>query len=480
MEPNQHLLSEGKLQPLRDLISQIGLQNFVSGEVSLDGCDPVLRSPHRLGEAVSYALTLEAVAASALLKFRTGQENDIHLNILDAIHHLHSPHFIWQSGYKISLGAESVPTNGIFKCKDNKYILIISGPPYPKLERGYLNFFDCGNNKNSIQRKILEWDSEQLENELSKLGLPCCIANTREEWLRHPQGKMLALDPVIELEKIASGDKVPFNNDAINGNTIGPLSNIKVLDFTHVLAGPRSTQILAEFGAEVLHISSPYYPDVLAQNLLTNHGKRSAYLDLNKKEDLYKMNNLLVDTDIFANSYRLSVLEKFNLLPHSILNDRKKGIIYLSINTYGHKGPWQYRSGFDHNGQVVSGFAMKEGRSGIPQFSPVFYLTDLLSAYFAAAGMMAALLRRATEGGSYHVKVSLARTAMWVQELGFLENDIFQSAPLNDNYAVKLITENTAYGAFTHLTPPVHFTNMPTIKLIPVVPFGAHDAKWST
>lgn len=80
-----------------------------------------------------------------------------------------------------------------------------------------------------------------------------------------------------------------------------------------------------------------------------------------------------------------------------------------------------------------------------PKFSPVFYLTDLITAYFAAVGMMAALLRRATEGGSYHVKVSLARSAMWAQKLGYINEDDFKQAPENDNYPVNLITEETPY-----------------------------------
>jgi hypothetical protein len=68
----------------------------------------------------------------------------------------------------------------------------------------------------------------------------------------------------------------------------------------------------------------------------------------------------------------------------------------MTANAYGHEGPWP---GFDQNGQVASGFAVKEGGAGPPKFSPVFYLADLMTGYFAAAGMMAALLRRSIEGG---------------------------------------------------------------------------------
>lgn len=113
--------------------------------------------------------------------------------------------------------------------------------------------------------------------------------------------------------------------------------------------------------------------------------------------------------------------ERFGLLPEQLAAASERGIVYMSANAYGHSGPWKNRPGFDQNGQVASGFAMAEGQGGPPKFSPVFYLADLITGYFAAAGMMAALHRRAIEGGSYQVKLSLARSAMWVQELGLLD-----------------------------------------------------------
>ncbi|OGT46379.1 MAG: hypothetical protein A3E83_06235 [Gammaproteobacteria bacterium RIFCSPHIGHO2_12_FULL_41_20] len=466
-------LTDGKLLPLNQLIVELGFNKYFNDEVILTGCDPILRSPHRLGEAVSSVLALDAVGAAAIWKFRTGQENNINLNIFDTIHYLHPTHFIWQSGHKIFLGAETVPTNGLFTCEDGRIVMIESGPPYKKLETGYLNFFNCGNNKEAIAKVISKWNSLKLQDALSGSGLPCCIAYTKDEWHQHPQGIALTQVPVIEIEKIASSSPLGFSND-----TKSPLSGVKVLDYTHVLAGPRSTRTLAELGAEVLHISSPYHRDTLAQNLAVNHGKRSAYLNINNKKEMDKMLELLSEADIFANSYRPSVVEKFEITAPQIAKLTKKGIIYLSINAYGHQGPWSKRPGFDQNGQVATGFAVKEGSFKTPKFSPVFYLTDLITAYFAAAGMMAALLRRATEGGSYHVKVSLARSAMWVQDLGYIDEDIFKKAPTQDNYPVKLITEKTPYGKLTHLASAIEFSNMPTVKLKPVVPFGANEPKW--
>lgn len=470
---NHRKLSNGELKPLSDLINVLGFTPFFKGEFTLEGKDPLLRSPHRLGEAVSYVLGLDAIAAAAVWKYRTNQDNDIHIKMEDAIHYLHPTHFIWQNGYKLELGAETVPTNGLFKCKDNQFVMIESGPPYRKLEQGYLNFFNCGNNREAIADVILNWNSFELQEKLSELGLPCCIANTQEEWLNHPQGKILAVTPVIEIEKIKNGE--PYG---LSPRAQSPLENINVLDFTHVLAGPRSTYSLAEFGANVLHVSSPYHRDTLVQDFAVNAGKTNAYLDLNTTRDANKMRELLLETDVFANSYRPSVVEAFQLSAEDIAKESTRGIIYLSINTYGHKGPWRNRPGFDQLGQVTTGFAMKEGGTVGPKFSPVFYLTDLITAYLAVAGVMSALLKRAIDGGSYHVKVSLSRSAMWVQDLGYIQPEKFMQAPEQDDYPVNLLTEESPYGKITRLAPPTKFTSMPSIQMKPVVPFGSQYPAW--
>jgi crotonobetainyl-CoA:carnitine CoA-transferase CaiB-like acyl-CoA transferase len=163
------------------------------------------------------------------------------------------------------------------------------------------------------------------------------------------------------------------------------------------------------------------HADTLPQHLGVDTGKYCAYLDLSEEEQLKRMHELALDADVFASSYRGSVSQRFHLTPEELAARSRKGIIVLSVNAYGHAGPWRERAGFDPNGQAASGFAAAEG-AGVssPNVSPVSYLADLMSGYFGAAGMMAALLRRAREGGSYHVKVSLARTSMWVQELGML------------------------------------------------------------
>jgi crotonobetainyl-CoA:carnitine CoA-transferase CaiB-like acyl-CoA transferase len=109
----------------------------------------------------------------------------------------------------------------------------------------------------------------------------------------------------------------------------------------------------------------------------------------------------------------------------------------------------------------------------------VFYLADLITGYLAAAGMMAALLGRAEEGGSYHVKLSLARSAMWVQELGFLDKALQGHLPTKDIYPSKRMTLNSIYGAVSFLAPPLTFSNLSIPDVTLIVPYGAGIAAWS-
>ncbi|MGB6456143.1 MAG: CoA transferase [Streptosporangiaceae bacterium] len=466
-------LVRGELEPLADLIQQLGLTEHFSGDAVIHGNDPVIRSPHRLGAASCTAHLLIGAAGAAIWETRGGAPTDISMDIIHALHHLHPTHYVEQSGYPSSVGAEFVAVNGVFPTRDGRYIMLEAGPPYQKLLDGYLNFFDCGNNKQSFSREVAKWNAEDLEQALTNAGLPACRAFTRAEWLAHPQGKALAGTPPIEIVKVVDGHPVPFPD---HGDS--PLDGIRVLDFTHVLAGPRSARTLVDYGAEVLHISSPWFADTLAQHFGVDAGKYDAYLDLRYDKDMATMRRLAATADVFASTYRPAVNERFGLLPEQLAAASERGIVYMSANAYGHSGPWKHRPGFDQNGQVASGFAMAEAQGGPPKFSPVFYLADLITGYFAAAGMMAALHRRAIEGGSYQVKLSLARSAMWVQELGLLDVGAQGEVPATDTYPAETFSIDTSYGAVTSLAPPLTFTNLTLPTAERLVPYGADPASW--
>jgi crotonobetainyl-CoA:carnitine CoA-transferase CaiB-like acyl-CoA transferase len=198
-------LSDGQLPALASLLDELDLRTAFGGEATIYGDDPVIRSPHRLATASATALLAGGAAAAAIWQARTGKTTDLSIDIVHALHHLHPTHFVEQMGYPCNVGAEYVATNGFFPTLDGTYLMIEAGPPYAKLQDGYLRFFDCANSKEALKSRIAEWDAEKLETALADAGLPGCRAFTREEWLDHPQGRALVVKPVVEIEKIADG-----------------------------------------------------------------------------------------------------------------------------------------------------------------------------------------------------------------------------------------------------------------------------------
>src|SRR5271170_6908865 len=124
------------------------------------------------------------------------------------------------------------------------------------------------------------------------------MVRSAEEWLAHPGGRRLAAKPVIEIEKIGDSDPIPLPKGLDKA-----LSGLRVLDCTHVIGGPITGRTLAEFGADVLHLTKPNYPDHLNWRLETDIGKRSAYCDFNDQADMRRFFELLQTTDIFTCSY---------------------------------------------------------------------------------------------------------------------------------------------------------------------------------
>jgi crotonobetainyl-CoA:carnitine CoA-transferase CaiB-like acyl-CoA transferase len=274
--------------------------------------------------------------------------------------------------------------------------------------------------------------------------------------------------PRVEIIKLGDSDPQPMPA----GDR--PLAGLRVLDLTRILAGPTHARTLAQYGAEVLYITSPKLPSSDVWVMDTNQGKLSAYLDLDAVADVDRLRQLVRGADVFAQGFRAGVLERRHLGPHQVASMRP-GIIYVSINCYGHVGPWVDRPGWEQLAQTVTGLATAQGSPERPQRMPVA-ACDYTTGYLAALGTLVALGRRAREGGSYHVRASLCQTGMWFQRLG-PTCDPAQAIGPGDTR--ELTTESdTAWGRLTYLTPCVELSETPAVWSRLPVPLGSHDAAW--
>ena len=470
---------------LNHILKNLGFDS--SGvDITITGCEPVTKSPWHIGEASATALSAMATLISKIYDIRTGSESrqgvEIDLNIA-ALSTLRCA-FMRNNGYEIPFPDIEYPCVGLYEAKDGKWVFINGG--FPRLRRGLLKVLQCADNAEDIARAVKQWDAYELEKTVQEAHLCCVVCRSSEEWEKTEQGKALRealtvngmLMP-IEIEKIADGAPQPFVN---NGGEVRPLSGIKMLDLTHVLAGPTCGMMLAEQGANVMRINPPHVPYILPFLMDTSQGKRNTMIDLREEHGKESMWKLIDDgADVFSESFRPGTFEKYGFGASDIaqrLSKQGKGIVYASINCYGHHGPWKEFPGWEQLAQTATGLNMEQGENGVPGMLPT-YPNDYITGYLAAVGVLAALIKREKEGGSYMVKVSLAQTAMWLQSFGKFSKSEIENVTLDlTQLSDYMLSGHSGHGFLEYFGHPVRYTMTKAFWEKESVPAGYHPPTW--
>ncbi|MBE0646814.1 MAG: CoA transferase [Bacteroidales bacterium] len=455
--------SNSSQQALNMILAAIGLrESSYSGKVTIEGKDPILTSRHRFGEVMAAAQAAFGMALGEIWQQRGGSVQDVTTNVRNAVHQHHGIAFMRQNGrqlpftdYGASVGLDSPISGEFYPTRDGRFVKIELY--YPRLVDAVYKVLKCAPTQRAVEAAIMQWDAEALELAIREESGAIGVVRTAEEWLAHPVGRRLASKPVVEVIKIGESDPIPFPT----GGDM-PLSGIRVLDSSHVIGGPVTARTLAEFGADVLHLSKPNYPDHLNWRLETDNGKRAAYCDFDVEADKRKFFELLQKADVFTCSYLN--LDQRGISPRS-LAAAKPGIIAHELRCFDFEGEWANFRGFDMMAVTVSGYVDAEGAVDAPMMPVQAIFADYLAAYAGSAGVAAALLRRATEGGSYQVRVSLTRMCMWAQELGLLDHSALNGTlPYADIVAetdLPLAKIESPFGEIIYLPTMI---DMPDIK----------------
>jgi crotonobetainyl-CoA:carnitine CoA-transferase CaiB-like acyl-CoA transferase len=412
-------LNTHALDALDHLMRSLGLSvPDTGGNINIFGFEPLFPSSVRLGEAFAIAAMAQAVGIATIWREMTGSGQELSIDIRQAAHGI-NPEATFHptiNGHPYSNWMGNLHPFGVFpyETKDGRWAF--PSGVYPHQHVAWGNFFNCGISHANIAASIAKWNGSELEDAANAKGLTLCMARTSEEWSAHPQGSYLSQEPVIAVKKIGESRPEPF------APANRPLEKIKVLSLTHAIAGPVVGRTLAEQGADVLCVN---HPDDFEHDWVyddANVGQRSTFLDLGDSEENRICRDLVRSADVFVESYRGRKIAKWGFSPEELASVRP-GIIVVSVRCYGWGGPWFDRGGFDMLGTAASGLAMLEGTNGVPSMPPTGLINDYITGYMGAAGATAALLKRAKEGGSYHVTVNLARCAMWYQSLGLVPKE---------------------------------------------------------
>jgi crotonobetainyl-CoA:carnitine CoA-transferase CaiB-like acyl-CoA transferase len=438
-------------------------------EVTLRGADPVLPTPPRVGEFGAAAIAASALAAARLLAHRTGAKQQVTVDVDAAAAAMRS--WTYLAG---AADAARPPSSGpqlFFATEDDRWIFLHRRAAHHAARQERV--LGSGPSDREVAEAVRRWKGADLEEAIVAADACAALVRSHAEWAGHEQAAAVAGLPLLTVTKIGDSDPEPA------GRGDRPLGGVRVLDVTHVLAGPTCARTLAEHGADVLRIGPGSSGDRNPMQRDTGHGKRSAVLDLKSADGAATLRTLIGGADVFSQGYRPGALAGLGFAPEGVAALRP-GIVYVSMSAFGTQGPWQDRRGYDSVVQSVSGFCDEVAVDGEPRFLPVSAL-DYVTGYLAAFGAQVALARRAAEGGSYHVQLSLAQTGQYLAGLPRTSPAERAGLPaeLPAGRIAELLTEtDTPFGRLRHLAPAAAMSRTPPHWDRPTVPMDHDSPVW--
>ena len=325
----------------------------------------------------------------------------------------------------------------------------------------------------AVRGALAAWTADAFEAAAAERGLVVAAMHSFMEWDSHPQGRAVAGLPPLSIEKI--DDARP--KELAPGDR--PLDGVRVLELTRVIAGPVCGRVLAAHGADVLLITAPYLPAMEPLVIDTGRGKLSAYADLRDPGGRSILERLIQDADVFVQSYRPGALRRLGFGPQSVARLRP-GVVYVSLSAYGWEGPWSDRRGFDSLVQTATGFNVAEAEAAgtdMPTPLPAQAL-DHTSGYLMALGAIAALHRRATVGGSWHVRASLAGRGRWMRSLGRIQDGFRCPDPGYEDVQDLLEETPSGFGRLTAVRHAAQLSETPARWTRPSARLGTHRPEW--
>jgi len=462
------------MQSTRDILSDLwtlgGGDPSALDAVTLTGQQSVLPSSFRVGAAAQVTIAAAGLVAAEIWKVRSGQRQSVSVEMLHATVECRSERYLRVDDKPPPPAWD--PTAGIYRAGDGRYVRLHTN--FPHHRDNICKVLSCRPERDDVQRALTQWKAEEFETEAYAGGCVVSMMRSHDEWLAHPQAKALGQLPLLTIEKIGEAAPKPWPAG------VRPLAGLRVLDLSRVIAGPVAGRTWAAHGADVMLMSSPHLPSIPWLVIDTGRGKLSSLADLKTEQGRNTLRDLLSGADIFSQGYRPQSIAALGFSPEDAARV-SPGIIYVSLSAYGHVGPWAGRRGFDSLVQTSTGFNHAEGQAaGIegPKELPMQIL-DHASGYLMAFGAMMARLRQAREGGSWHVRVSLAQTGRWLWNLGRLEGG-FGSADIRSEAVEPFLEDSpSGFGKLRAVRHSAVLSTTPARWVHPAVQLGSSPSAWS-
>jgi crotonobetainyl-CoA:carnitine CoA-transferase CaiB-like acyl-CoA transferase len=460
---------ESPKEILSDIWTSAGGDPAALDAVELTGDEAQLPSSFRVAAAAQISVAASGLAAAQIWKLRSGQGQVVAVDMRHAVVECRSERYLRVDGKPPPPAWDAIA--GIYNTRDRRFVRLHTN--FRHHRDAVCKVLNCKPERDEVQAALMQWDGEAFETAAYAGGCVVALMRSHEEWSATPHAKALAELPLISIERI--GDAAPKPWPA--GDR--PLAGIRVLDLSRVIAGPVAGRTLAAHGADVLLISGPDLPAIPWLTIDTGRGKLTSFVELRSEQGRGALRDLLAEADIFSQGYRPHAIARLGFSPDEAASINP-GIVYVTLSAYGHAGPWAERRGFDSLVQTATGFNHAEGQAaGVdgPKELPAQML-DHATGYFMAFGAMMAKARQAREGGSWHVRVSLAQTGRWLWNLGRVANG-FMTEDLKGETVMPFIEEvPSGFGPLRSVRHSAVLSKTPAFWARPAMPLGSHPPQW--
>ncbi|KZS86948.1 CoA-transferase family III [Sistotremastrum niveocremeum HHB9708] len=473
------------MQAVESLVKELALELPLKNLHLSGSPDLAVQSSFKLGQVAQATIGLAAFSAVHLDALRTGRSQSVSVDARHAVLEFNSTLYYSRNANKSRPPSLWDDLSGMYRTADSNYVRIHTNFPHHK--QGIVDLLRCQPTKQSISLALSSQNSFSFESDAASGKMCASAMRTFSQWDAHPHAKALIGVPPVEIIKVGNAPKRPPCPHAKS-----PLDGIRVLDLTRVLAGPICGRSLAAFGADVRWVTSPNLPDLPDLDIETSRGKRTTQLDLTQSGPLSQLEDLTRQSDVFLQAYRPGGLSSKGFGVRDVV-ELRPGIVYANLTAYGYDGPWKDKRGFDSLVQTATGFNHAEGlafsdyhgRAFEPRPFPMQAI-DHAAGYLLTLGIITALGKTITEGGSWEVRVSLAAVGQWIRSLGRtdLETAFGQAKAYpsrNDPEIIALSHETEKDGDKETLTVLRHayiLSETPVREGIAPLSLNAHEAEW--
>src|SRR5712675_2050367 len=454
---------------LADLWTLAGGEHSALDAVALTGEEPQLPSSFRVAAAAQASIAAAGLAAAQIWKLRSGQSQDVAVDIRHAIVECRSERDLRVDGKPPPPAWDAIA--GIYRTRDQRFVRLHTN--FRHHRDAVCRVLNCKPERDDVQAALMQWDGEAFETAAYASGCVVAIMRSHEEWSELPHARALAELPLVSIEKIGEAAPRPWPS----GDR--PLAGLRVLDLSRVIAGPVAGRTLAVHGADVLLISGPDLPAIPWLTIDTGRGKLTSFVGLKSEQGRGSLRDLLASADILSQGYRPRAIASLGFSPQDAAKINP-GIVYVSLSAYGHAGPWAERRGFDSLVQTSTGFNHAEGQAaGVegPKELPAQML-DHATGHLMAFGAMMAKARQSHEGGSWHVRVSLAQTGRWLWNLGRFADGL-KAEDLKGDAVRPFIEEMpSGFGPLSAVSHAAKLSKTPAFWARQAMPLGSHPPQW--